>query len=96
MQGEGDRTDLATLIQEQSDLKVRVIDGPGYSFPPRLKSSDWWGTAILAVAMLDIADRRRVHVRTMGGAVRDHASQRAMAFGRIRIWATLKTRSRLK
>lgn len=52
MQGEGDRTDLATLIQEQSDLKVRVIDGPGYSFPPRLKSSDWWGTAILAVAML--------------------------------------------
>jgi len=52
MQGAGDRTDLAALIQEQSDLRARIIDGPGYEFPPRLEQSDWWGTAILAVAML--------------------------------------------
>jgi len=52
MESSGGKANLAALIQEQSDLKARVIDAPDYVWPQRLTSGDWIITAVWAVAMI--------------------------------------------
>jgi len=53
-QAAGEGMELGKLTQEQSGLKARVIDGPRYEFPDRLRARDWVMTAVVVLAMVTL------------------------------------------
>ena len=48
----GSEDSLKTLIHGRSMMKARIIDGPSYTFPERLQSTDWVAAGIVVAAML--------------------------------------------